>query len=337
MPEIVDWHAHWVPPEVADLLAARRRPPLIADAGAGRRLYLAGGVSHPLNEPRHDIDQRLREMDQAGISRQVLSLAVVYGTWLAHLPADLELPIVNANNEGLAKLVASRGDRFSGLAVLPLGHLETAPGILERAMVEQGLIGAILPADAFADKPTARALSDVLAVADRYRAHLFIHPGVLPGRPPAAGGRDEAEVIRRRAVAFQDGLTAAMLTFEYTDFLTDFSGAVVHVANLGGSLPFLAERIAYTAERMGLPAERAIGRLRRTIVDTASFGPRGISLAAEVLGEDRLVFGTDSPALPIAPSRRGVEAAALSIAQMDGLLQGNALIPLTQPTIRPKY
>jgi predicted TIM-barrel fold metal-dependent hydrolase len=324
MAEIVDWHAHWVPPELVALLADREQAPRVV-CEDGVRFFDAGqGDRQPLKEAQLDLSLRLAEMDRVGVSRQVLSLAVVLGHFMARLPADIEHALVAANNDGLARLVALKGSRFSGLAALPLAHLEDAPAVLEKAVVEQGLLGAILPADGFADKTVAQRFRDIFAVADRLGAHLFIHPGPLPGSAPAPLAVDEAQMVRRRAVAFQDTLTAAALTFEFTDFLDPYPNAVVHLANLGGTIALLAERIAMTAKRMELPPHLAEGRLRRIFVDTASFGARGVALAAQTLGADRLVFGTDSPALEIAPGYQGVIAAGLADEETTAILEGRA-------------
>jgi predicted TIM-barrel fold metal-dependent hydrolase len=328
MTEIVDWHAHWVPPEVVDVLAERDNAPRVVSEKGKRFFAVDAKGRSPLKEAQLDLSLRIAEMDRTGVNRQVLSLAVVLGHFLARLPADLEAQLVAANNAGLARLVDRQGARFSGLACLPLAHLDEAPAVLEKAIVQQGLLGAILPADAFADKTAARRFDAVFTVANRHanrhRAHLFVHPGPLPDSPLPPVAADEADMVRRRAVAFQDSVTAAAVTFEFTDFLDPYPDAVVHLANLGGTIAFLAERIAMTAERMDLPTHLAGGRLRRTFVDTASFGARGIALAAEVLGEDRLVFGTDSPALAMAPAYRGVIDAGLGALPTQAILAGRA-------------
>lgn len=323
MSEIIDWHAHWVPPEVVELLAARQTEPRVVSQSGSRLFYPGHGPAQAVKEAQLDIDRRIAEMDREGISRQVLSLAVVLGTFLVRLPDTLELALVDANNEGLSRLISRHGDRFAGLAALPLAHLERAPAILEKAVNEQGLLGAILPASGFADKHCAARFAEVFAAANRLGAHLFIHPGPLPGSPSPGPG-DEAQMVRRRAISFQDEITAAAVTFEFTDFLDPFPNVVVHLANLGGTIALLAERIAMTAERMELPSELATGRLRRTYVDTASFGERGVALAVEVLGEGRVIFGTDCPALAIGPARRGVEKAAIGAEQRRRILEGLA-------------
>ncbi|MDR3439486.1 amidohydrolase family protein [Telmatospirillum sp.] len=332
--DVVDWHAHWVPPELVAYLSERTTEPMVTVEEDGRWFAAAPGLRQRLKENQLDIALRIAEMDRTGITRQVLSLAVVLGTFLGSLPAELEKTLVSANNGGLARLIRERGDRFSGLAALPLAHLAEAPAFLEKAVGEQGLLGAILPADAFADKATAERHAGIFEMANRLGAHLFIHPGPLPGTPPAPVALDDAEIVRRRAVAFQDSLTAAVVTFEYTDFLDPYPDAVVHVANLGGTIALLAERISMTAERMGVPPRLADGRLHRLIVDTASFGGRGVALAAETLGVDRLVFGSDSPALALAPARSGVEAAGLNAVDRKNILTGSALRRLGKKSSR---
>jgi len=130
--------------------------------------------------------------------------------------------------------------------------------------------------------------------------------------------------MKRRWCAVAPSLFKTPGAHAVADFLDPYPNAVVHLANLGGTIALLAERIAMTAKRMDLPSHLADGRLHRIFIDTASFGARGVALAAQVLGEDRLVFGTDSPALEIAPALQGVRAAALGEDTIQAILTGRA-------------
>jgi len=323
-PAIIDWHAHWVPPEVIALLAARAETPRIVAERIERLLLPGDGRMLPLKEAQLDLDRRLNEMDRAGIDRQILSLAVVAGIFPACLPPDVEQAIAEATNRGLARLTRESGGRFGGLAALTTGSPALAARMLEDA-VESGLEGGVLPADAFADDLTARAFAPVLAVAHRLRTQIFVHPGPLSGSPLSPSGDDPLAMIRRRAVGFQEALTQAAITLDYSDLLDPYPDAKVRIANLGGTLALLAERIALTAERMGLPAAWADGRPRRILVDTASFGANGVGLAARTLGADRMVYGSDSPALPLLPGLDGLRTAALSETERAAILSGQAL------------
>jgi len=322
---IIDWHAHWIPPETIALLSQRRDPPRIVQGKVGRLLETGDGRMLPLKEAQLDLDRRLGEMDKAGIDRQILSLAVVAGIFPGCLPPDVEQAVAEATNRGLARLTAQSGGRFGGLATLPSGAPALAARMLEQAVTEDGLEGGVLPADAFADETRATMLAPVLATANRLGTQLFVHPGPVSGSPLPDSGDDPLAMIRRRAVGFQDTLTQAAITLEYSDLLAPYPDLKVRVANLGGTLALLAERIALTADRMGLPAAWADGRPRRILVDTASFGAAGITLAAKTLGPERIVYGSDSPALSLSPGLEGLRAAALSEAERAAILRGQAL------------
>lgn len=324
-PAVTDWHAHWIPPEALALLAGRATPPCLIRDGAARRLRLPDGRAPTVKEAQLDLDARRAALDQAGIDRQVLSLAVIAGIFPAALPPDLEQAVAEATNRGFARLARESGGRFGGLALLPTADPAQAARLLAIAVEEQGLEGGMLPADAFADDATAECFRPVLAAAHRLRTQLFVHPGPISGRSWPAGGDDPLALLRRRAVGFQDSLTAAALTLDYTGLLDPYPEARIRLANLAGTLPLLVERIALTAERMGLPPSRADGRPRHILADTASFGAASLTLAARTLGADRLVFGTDCPALTLPPARAAVAGADLTATERDDLLRGTAL------------
>jgi predicted TIM-barrel fold metal-dependent hydrolase len=299
---VTDWHAHWLPPSFLDHVQRRRTPPLLTLDDGSKQLLGANGARHKIGEGLVDIEDRLRSLDRLGIDRQVLSLPGLFGVDTA--TSEDPQSLVSTFNEGLSRLVEQRGDRFDGLASLPLARLDDAPAALERALTELGLVGAILPADGFVDKATARLFEDVFRVADKARAHIFIHPGPLPSVvPPQIAHPDEATALRKGVLDIQNGLTAAALTFEFTDFLDAYPAVTVHLANLGGNLAFLTERIEHGAARYNLTERHVDGSLKRIYVDTASFGPRAIEFATNTFGEDRVLFGSDAPFFPPADPR----------------------------------
>lgn len=325
LPAVTDWHAHWVPPEALALLACRTVPPCLVTVAGTRRLLLPDGRAPAIKEAQLDLDTRRAALEKAGIDRQILSLAVIAGQFPASLPAESERAVCEAANRGFARISRESGDRFGALAALPTADPGHAARMLEIAVTEQGLAGGTLPADAFVDDETAARFRPVLAAAQRLRTQIFIHPGPLSDRPWPPADDSPLAMIRRRAVGFQDSLTAAAITFEYSDLLDSYPDVRVRLANLAGTFPLIAERIAVTARRMNLPDSRQDGRPHRLLADTASFGAAGLSLAARTFGAERLVFGTDCPALPLTPALDGVGTAAFSEAERIAVLRGDAL------------
>lgn len=295
---LVDWHAHFFPPELVDLLSARTGAPRLVASGEETLLLGADGGQHRLGRAIFDIALRERELEEAGIAHQVLSLPGLMGVDTA--AAEDAPALVRSFNEGISRLVEQRPERFSALALVPLARLDAAPAILADALDRLGLAGVILPTAAFRDEETAQRFSAVLAELDARAGHLFVHPGPLPGASGAPVAQDAAAAIRKGVLGIQNDLSAAAVTLEFTAFLDAFPNIQAHVANLAGALPFLSERIAHGATRYGVGEAEAAGRKRRILVDTASFGPRAIALAAEVFGPERILFGTDAPIFPVA-------------------------------------
>jgi len=85
------------------------------------------------------VEQRIADMDAAGISVQVLSAAITAPgrtvprtRWHGHAAGRHRRPLIQAVNEELTGWSARHPDRFSAFAALPLGVPEAAAAELER-------------------------------------------------------------------------------------------------------------------------------------------------------------------------------------------------------------
>ena len=262
-------------------------------------------------------------------------------------PADAR-PIWRAQNDDVGALVRKYPTRFSGLASLPTANVAWAAEELERAHKELGLIGAVLPLDAFVSLEGARSLAPIFAVAQRLRSHIFVHRGAagaeVPGqqtetgavnsyfglpipnaaapRPPAIAGDN---VSARTLLATAAHLATGVITLAFTDFLDAYPDVTVQVAMMGGAISYVAEHVQMVAEEAGTPLPAK--RLKSVYLDTGQSGrgPRGITLAARVFGADRILFGTDSgPVATIGPTIASVRQADLTADQQQLIFSGNA-------------
>lgn len=318
-PPLIDWHTHLFPAELVEALKGRAVEPYLSRRDGRRWLNARAGTDPmPASEGLFSVDQRLADLDRAGIDVQVISVAGLMGVDSA---TDLGAPdLIARTNAGLGRLVAEHPERFRALASLPLVDPERAADVLQGAVETLGLIGAILPVDAFLTEESAAAFRPILERADTLGAHIFVHPGPLPGAPPPRRPANVLERLRIGTSGIQNGLTEAAITLEFSDLLDGLDVVTVQVANLGGNLAYLAGRWAHTQERSQI--EPWDGRLRRIFVDTASLGSRSIELAARVFGPDRLLFGTDAPIYamdgPAAEARRlGLGFGDASVAVLD--------------------
>ena len=334
MTATIDMHCHWLPAALAEELRARTRVPRIAltDAG-GERLHIFGEVL-PFSDAYMDIPSRLDHMDRNSVEQHVLSLPGLFG--IDSLKVDQALPLVQLFNDTLAALIEEHPTRFQGLAALPLADIEAASNELRRARSRLGLVGAILPADGFRNRPAANRFEPLFTVGQEIGAHFFIHPGPLP-RPGEGHDVSEAEGIdnenqRHVSLAVQNRLSEVMVTLTMTDFLEPFGNVSVQVANLGGDLPWLLERMDQVAALRdpdsALPSGEA--RTSRVFVDCSSFGPRAIQMAIDTFGTERLLFGTDHPIFETERSMAAIDQLALSSTERSAILRDNALSLLSR-------
>ncbi|MET0262832.1 MAG: amidohydrolase family protein [Rariglobus sp.] len=328
MAHLIDWHSHFLPRKFVDLLRSRTLPPQIKlnDSGQEVRINEPGGAGQVLKPVFITIEERLRANDAAGVERQILSLPGLGGD---DLPVNEVLLLAQSFNDGISRVVAAHPDRFSALATLPWTDVRVAAAELERAHRDLGLLGAIVPVDALLSIESAREILPVLEVAERWRSHLFIHPGSWRGSRSPAAAKDDGVPFRSTVIDLQGRIASAFATLAYSDLLKPFPSVSVQIANLGGALPFYVDRLLNVAHERHLPDP--ITPLRRFYVDTGSQGTRSVELAASVLGADRLLFGTDDPVFSLAANARSIDVTSLRPEQKRQILSENGRALLGRP------
>jgi predicted TIM-barrel fold metal-dependent hydrolase len=297
---LVDWHSHYVSKVEVKFLSARKQAPrVIVDAAGVTRLQNTLTVSAAAGEPSEfspsDIEARIANLDKHGVQRQLLTHTVAMG-FDATLGIDEQRKLYREFNDELAEVVQKHRSRFFGVAALPSADPKWAAQELERAHRELGLIGGSLPLNAFATLEGAKTLAPLFAVAQKHRSHIFIHRGPahssVPGQPPLVVPTDTD--YARWTLISNAHLAAGAITLGLTDFLDDYPDVSVEIIMLGGFLPHLIHSIVPAARANGV--RDPIAKLRRLYLDPGPYSVRNapwVKLAAEQLGADRILFGTD--------------------------------------------
>ena len=322
----IDFHAHWVPEELANALRNRSVPPHIALTDAGEQFHMpVGGL--PYDDIYSDLGARLQFMDTHGIQTQVLSLPCLFG--LDSRPAVEALPLLALFNDATAAAAKNTPDRFTGLASLPFDDMNMAAQEYRRARRELGLLGAIIPINYFLSIGGVEALQPLLDMAEKEGGHLFLHPGRRPDEAEAmdAAGTDRYpdSVMARRQLEIQHQVAAAMVTLLWGGFPDKYRGFTLHVANMGGTLPLVVERMDYTSRLRThepvLPSERV--RNSPVLVDCSSMGPIAITAAVACFGAENILFGTDHPIYRSEWQLDAVRDANISDADRQAILHDN--------------
>ena len=318
----IDCHAHWIPPVLADALRKRRAAPRIQAAPDGEGFFSYQG-NRPFDAAFGDIAARRALMKRCGVRMQVLSLAGLFG--IDCLPVDESAPLVQSFNDAVAEECRETPGQFAGLASLPLLDIVLACRELERAC-RAGLRGAILPADGFRTLADAARFRPLFEAGERLKCHFFVHPGPTqaPLEVPLRNSAEDNAWYRRIVLETQARLSEVMMTLNFSDYLDPYPNITVAVANLGGTLPFVMERMDEVARKQ--PGSTTLPSMQRSrcYVDTASFGPRGIEMAVACFGADRVLLGTDCPIFDTARSLKSLADARLDSETRERICVTNA-------------
>ena len=296
-PSVIDVHAHAV--LRMSLGAAGAAGPELGASSDGTPFYRVGDyVLHGVRyegSPFMDVDVRLAAMDAAGIDLQLLSPNPI--TYFGHLDARAAIDYARAHNDALAELVRAHPGRLLGAAQLPMQDLDAAVAEMERATRELGLSAPYIDTDPGRrlDDP---AMDDFWAAAVDLDVPVFVHPTPLGSAGPADDPR-----LRRFDLdlifgfAYDETLAVAALVFG--GVLERHPLLDVCLSHGGGATAYIAGRMARAAAvpRAWVPEflrEHGVGHyLRRLWLDTHVHSTESLALLRQVVGTERLVFGTN--------------------------------------------
>ncbi|MDI9977376.1 amidohydrolase family protein [Rhodococcus sp. IEGM 1307] len=312
----VDIHAHFVS---IDPLPDDGTAPLCVVDPAGGRVVRGGSVLRALTSAAWDVGDRLRIMDNALVSHQVISTLPVMmeHAWQAD-PA-----YARALNDSLAAACNSGGGRLWGLGCLaaaaPLSELERC--------LELGLRGIMVGTRMGSSDLDDPELQNLWAACDEAGACVFVHP--------VDGGR---RVLRRAAAPLDTGLgmitdtAMAAYALVFGGVLQNHPTLRVALAHGCGTFAWAAPRLHHVVAAAGDDRVRNGDwetLTRRLYADTLVLDPSLLALLERRLGPNRLLLGSDSPLLPLDDAVRVLDRAFnsgdLSTTSRRDLMASNAL------------
>ena len=243
-------------------------------------------------------EERLREMDRAGVDVQVLSLTT---PGVQALCEGNAIAMSRRINDLTADVVRGRPDRFQGFATLPLGTPEAAVAELRRAVCQLGLNGAMVYGRLDDANMDDRRFWPVYEEAARLRAPLYVHPQ----SPPAAVRNAYYSGLSLRidpmfasgGIGWHYETGVQVLRLILAGVLDEFHDLQIILGHCGEVVLFYLDRIEALRETGGGPRRPVSDYWRSNISVTPSgiFSQRYLNWTIEVLGIDRVLFATDYP------------------------------------------
>jgi uncharacterized protein len=261
---------------------------------------LALGLSSQGPTARRLLDigaDRITEMDDAGITVQVLSLSTPGLAMLA--PADA-IALQSMTNDQLAEAIRTQPDRLQGLATLATPVPEKAAQELERAVCGLGLNGAMLFAHSRSKNLDDRSCWPIFEAAAALRAPLYLHP---QSPPPAVRqsyytGFDPAlnTALSTHGIGWHYDTGIQVLRLILSGVFDHFPELQLIIGHWGEMILFYLDRIDDLRGPAKL-ARRPSEYFSTNIMITPSgvLSDRYLRWAAEVIGIDRIMFATDYP------------------------------------------
>ena len=289
---MIDIHTHFIPPEfVADARAGRALDRITLERRDGVEwLAHPQGYRYPLSPEFFDVDAKHREMDRLGIEHAVLSLTpTLFFYWL---DADPAADFCRRANDSMAAFVA-QSPRLDGVAVVPLQDPVAATTEVRRAVRDLGLRGLEI-GTSMEDVPLDdRRFDPFFAAIEELDVPVILHPYYVGVR------RQLADFYMTNLTGNPLETCIAATRLMMSGFFDRHPSLKVVLVHSGGFMPFQVGRLDHgfrvRPESKAQITQPPSTYLRRFWYDTITHAGAPLKFLIDLVGGDRVVFGTDLP------------------------------------------
>ena len=269
----IDWHSHHTPPEIAEEFA-----------------QLTGKKPAIDRFDSIDFSQRVRELDEAGLDMQLICQGA--GLYADQLPDSDALEVVRHSNQLIAERIAPHRDRLIGVTALSLKNIEASVAELERT-AKQGFRAALLyptvNGEMILDLPE---MDPIYAKISQLGWPIFLH-GSGSARDPSLQRLEDGGAGVAYAALSDGEISQCVARMIAAGVFDRHPSLKIVIRSSGGGLPLLLHRFFWTHK--GPRGEQRYSEilLEHFLIDCASSSARTLSFLIDILGEERIVFGSD--------------------------------------------
>lgn len=239
-----------------------------------------------------DASVRIKEMEETGVSLQVLStIPVLFNYWSK--PAD-GLETSRFFNDHIAETVLSNPGKYIGLGTVPLQDIDLAIKEMERCVVELHMPGLEIGSNINGLNLSDQRFFPFYKRAEEIGCALFVHPWEMMGE----------QQMQKYWLPWLVGMPAetsrAICSLIFGGVFEQFPALRVAFAHGGGSFPITIGRIGHGfAVRPDLVAvDNAIdprAYIGRFWIDSLVHDEKAMQYIIEVMGANKICLGSDYP------------------------------------------
>lgn len=256
---------------------------------------LTGGLA--LSDRIVDIgEQRIRDMEEAGIDMQILSLV---SPGVQAFDAATATRMARKINDGLYKVVQKYPKKFAGLASIAPQDPTGAAAELERAVKELGLKGASINSHTRGEYLDDRKYRVVFEKAERLGVPIYIHP--RSPSPDMAKPYLTYPVLATAMSGFAAEVSVHALRLIVSGLFDEHPQLKIIIGHLGEALPFWLWRLDnrwLRAAPGGMSVKKKPSQYIKDnffITTSGNFSVSAFLCAYLELGAERILFAVDYP------------------------------------------
>jgi predicted TIM-barrel fold metal-dependent hydrolase len=273
----------------------------------GRRL--GAGRQNPMELLPETGEKRLKSMDDAGITQQVLSNS---GPGPDLMPGQTGIDLAREVNDTIAGVIAKNPKRFAGFAALPMASPDAAAAEFKRAVKDLKLCGAMVHGSSV-DMP------------------IYIHPSIptpnvfeayYSGLPEGAD-----RVVSTAGWGWHSEVAIQIVRMTMAGTFDKHPKLKMIIGHMGEMLPVMLARLddISAADCDHLKRKPAATIIEQVWITTSGVFTQPPFIAAlQTFGIDRILFSVDYPFARDAQGRKFLDEVALAPADMAKLAHGNA-------------
>lgn len=236
-----------------------------------------------------DLDKRLKMMDDAGVEYQVLSATPQvpqFGT------KEEALNLAMSINNTYKDIILKYPDRFRAYGVVPLPHIEEAINEGKRIINELGFLGIALNTTLENGMSIGNsALEPFFEAMNEIGAIIYIHPTGSGAFSPMLNDYNLEWVV---GAPVEDMLATLQLLKK--EIPQKYPNLKFHIAHLGGGISFQMQRIMDNYEDWKSFKYSPIETIKKSFYfDTANFLEESLVHSNKIIGNERLLLGSDFP------------------------------------------
>ncbi len=273
-------------------------------------------------------DKRIREMDEAGIDMQVLSLN---SPGVEQAEPDDAVACARDANDFLADAIKRHPTRFAGFASLPIQAPERAAEEFDRCVRTLKFKGANINGHTRGRYIDDAAFTPILERAETLGVPIYLHPTMPPkpvmdalygGFSPAVSG-----ILAGNGWGWHIETAVHLLRMILGGVFDRHPKLQVAIGHMGETLPFMLQRMNRTLPPQVTKLARPVGDyLRQNVHYTFggfNFMPTFLDLLLEI-GVDRIMFSVDYPYGTMTEGKTFLQHLPVSESDRERIAHGNA-------------